>query len=73
MTHLRYAGFMFLALPDAFVVHMPHDKSTARRDWERGGPRSARRAAADKLYQRLVGQLVAKYGKPRTPACTRDA
>ena len=30
------AGFRFFALPGAFVVHAPHEKSAEKVAWERG-------------------------------------
>jgi hypothetical protein len=66
VTHLRFAGFRFHALPGAYVVHMPHAKSREKLTWEAG----PHRARMDQLYTRLVQQLVAKYEKPRTTSCT---
>ena len=66
VTHLRFAGFRFHALPGAYVVHMPHAKSHDKLAWEAG----PHRARMDQLYKRLVQQLVAKYQKPRTMSCT---
>jgi len=66
ITHLRFAGFKFFALPDAFVVHMPHAKSEMKREWEAGPPRRQ----MDRLFQRLIKALVANYQRPRTPSCT---
>ena len=66
VTHLRFAGFRFHALPGAYVVHMPHAKSREKLTWEAG----PHRARMDLLYKRLVQQLVAKYEKPRTMSCT---
>lgn len=34
VTHLRFAGFRFYALPAAFVTHMPHVKSAQKLAWE---------------------------------------
>ena len=49
----------------AFVVHMPHVKSVQKIAWEAGHHRQQ----MDRLYQRLVSQLVARYKRPRTPSC----
>lgn len=68
ITHMRFAGFQFYALPDAFVAHMPHAKSAEKAAWEAPSGREHHRMM-DALYQRLVKQLVAKYKAPRTPSC----
>ena len=65
VTHLRFAGFRFYALPHAFVTHMPHIKSAQKRLWEVG----SHRRSMDRLYQRLVAQLITRYKRPRTPSC----
>ncbi len=65
VTHLRFAGFRFYALPNAFVTHMPHVKSVQKRLWEVG----SHRRSMDRLYQRLVAQLITRYKRPRTPSC----
>ena len=65
ITHLRFAGFRFHALPGAFVTHMPHAKSAQKLLWEAG----AHRRSMDALYQKLVAQLVNRYKRPRTPSC----
>ena len=65
VTHLRFAGFKFFALPGAYVVHMPHNKSSEKVAWEQGPSRQRN----DHLFQRLVAQLVSQYQRPRTPSC----
>ena len=65
ITHLRFAGFRFFALPGAFVTHMPHVKSVQKALWEAGGHRKE----MDRLYQTLVAQLISRYKRPRTPSC----
>ncbi len=65
VTHLRFAGFRFYALPGAFIVHMPHVKSAQKVKWEAG----VHRHRMDRLYQKLVAQLIARYKTPRTPSC----
>ena len=65
VTHLRFAGFRFYALPHAFVTHMPHVKSLQKAQWEAG----AHRKEMDRLYQKLVAQLISRYNRPRTPSC----
>lgn len=65
ITHLRFAGFRFYAVPGAFIVHMPHVKSAQKLQWETG----SHRARMDRLYRRVVAQLVARYKRPRTPSC----
>ena len=65
VTHLRFAGFKFYALPSAFVVHMPHVKSEQKVMWEVGG----HHVRMDRLYQKLVAQLIARFKRPRTPSC----
>ena len=65
ITHLRFAGFRFFALPGAYVVHVPHAKSREKLTWEAG----PHRARMDSLYKKLVQQLIAKYEKPRTASC----
>ena len=65
VTHLRFAGFRFYALPAAFVTHMPHVKSAQKLAWEAG----THRVLMDRLYQRLVAQLIQRYKRPRTPSC----
>ena len=65
ITHLRFAGFKFHALPGAFVTHMPHAKSAQKLKWEAG----AHRHSMDSLYQKLVSQLIQRYKRPRTPSC----
>ena len=66
VTHLRFAGFKFYALPGTFVVHMPHPKSSQKLAWEQG----PQRRQMDHLFQRLVAQLIESYKTPRTPSCT---
>jgi len=66
VTHLRFAGFNFHALPGAFVVHMPHPKSAPKLSWEAG----PHRRRMDTLFRRFVAQLISYYKKPRTPSCT---
>lgn len=65
VTHLRFAGFRFYALPAAFVTHMPHVKSAHKLAWEAG----SHRVMMDRLYQQLVAQLISSYKRPRTPSC----
>ena len=65
VTHLRFAGFRFYALPRAFVTHMPHVKSQQKVLWEQ----SSHRGHMDRLYQRLVAQLITRFKRPRTPSC----
>lgn len=66
VTHLRFAGFRFYAVPGAFVAHMPHPKSTEKLSWETG----PHRHQMDHAYKELVRDLVARYKRPRTPSCT---
>ena len=49
----------------AYVVHMPHNKSSEKAAWEQGPSRQRN----DHLFQRLVAQLVSQYQRPRTPSC----
>lgn len=65
VTHLRFAGFKFYALAGAFAVHMPHVKSAQKVQWEAG----EQRHQMDRLYQRLVAQLISRFKRPRTPSC----
>eukprot|EP00966_Prymnesium_polylepis_P107604 2491275-Prymnesium_polylepis.1 len=65
VTHLRFAGFRFYALPGGFVTHMPHAKSQEKISWESG----PHRHKMDHAYKELVTQLVARYKRPRTPSC----
>jgi hypothetical protein len=66
ITHLRFAGFRFYALPGAFVTHAPHAKSRQKAMWEAGGQRKRN----DQLYKKFVAEMIERYQRPRTPSCS---
>lgn len=69
-THLLFAGYSFRVLPEGFVVHVPHETSDAKREWERTDKTAHR--DTDALYQTFVRELFARYGRPTaTPLCPR--
>eukprot|EP00965_Chrysotila_dentata_P178130 5883940-Pleurochrysis_carterae.AAC.2 len=53
VTHLRFAGFNFHALPGAFVVHMPHPKCASAVDVPQRGQIRKYQVAAHRFALRL--------------------
>ncbi|KAL3921302.1 MAG: hypothetical protein SGPRY_004951 [Prymnesium sp.] len=66
VTHLRFAGFQFFAVPGAFVTHMPHPKSPDKLSWENG----PHRQHMNREYKQFVRELISRYKRPRTPSCS---
>ena len=48
IQHLRLLGFTFHVLPKAFVIHCPHEASTARQTWEKF------KSKKDRLFQDFI-------------------
>lgn len=62
IQHLRLLGFTFHVLPKAFVIHCPHEESTARQGWEKY------KSKKDRLFQDFI-QVHARNASISTRMC----
>ena len=60
IQHLRLSGYEFAVVPEAFVVHVPHQESTVKEEWK-DTKSSSLHKDMDKLYPQFLRELMQKY------------
>ena len=70
VSHLRRIGFLFAVLPKQFLVHVPHPKSDAKKDWVND---YETHKAIDTLYSTFLRELdqADTAGRTRVHLCSQ--